>query len=246
MIFYFSGVGNSRWVAEQIAEALDDQLVFIPDAILEEKSYTLQPDERLGFIFPTYGWGVPTFVEQFIARLRIENVGYLYMVTTCGDDTGMTYEIFCQDVQRRGWTCASAWAVQMPESYICLPGFDVDTPTKEARKCQNARQRVADIIEALKTRQVGILDTLPGPLKWAKSRIIRPFFNRYLSHPAISRRQMPASVVANAPRSVPTTTSKCRVSRGKRHKSDQNGVATVSSASVVTTPVPNTPSIGAK
>lgn len=183
MIFYFSGVGNSRWVAEQIAEALDDQLVFIPDAILEEKSYTLQPDERLGFIFPTYGWGVPTFVEQFIAHLRIENVGYLYMVTTCGDDTGMTYEIFCKDVQRRGWTCASAWAVQMPESYICLPGFDVDSPAKEARKCQNARQRVADIVEALKTRQVGIIDTIPGPLKWAKSHIIRPFFNRYLITP---------------------------------------------------------------
>ena len=44
MIFYFSGVGNSRWVAEQIAEALDDPLVFIPDAILEETMGWLEYD----------------------------------------------------------------------------------------------------------------------------------------------------------------------------------------------------------
>ena len=108
---------------------------------------------------------------------------YCYMVTTCGDDTGMTYEIFCRDVEKRGWHCDAAWAVQMPESYICLPGFDVDSPTKEARKYQNACQRVDSIIEALKTKQTGISDTIPGILKWAKSHIIRPFFNRFLISP---------------------------------------------------------------
>lgn len=183
MIFYFSGVGNSRWVAQQIAEALNEELAFIPDVVAEGKSYCLQEGEGLGFVFPTYGWGVPTFVEHFIEQLQIKNVSYLWMVTTCGDDTGMTYEIFCKDVQRRGWNCAAAWAVQMPESYICLPGFDVDSPQKEKRKYEQTQPRLQTIIISLKERQTGIHDTIPGPFKWAKSHIIRPFFNRFLITP---------------------------------------------------------------
>ena len=183
MIFYFSGVGNSRWVAEQIAKALGDQLVYIPEADIASTTYELGEGERLGFIFPTYGWGVPTFIEAFIRHLNIKNVGYLYMVTTCGDDTGQTYEIFCHDVRQRGWTCASAWAVQMPESYICLPGFDVDRPEKEQRKLQLAHDSVESIIASLRAYETGIADTIPGPLKWAKSHIIRPFFNRFLISP---------------------------------------------------------------
>ena len=33
MILYFSGTGNTRWVARQIAEAIDEELLFIPDLI---------------------------------------------------------------------------------------------------------------------------------------------------------------------------------------------------------------------
>lgn len=180
MIFYFSGVGNSRWVANRIAEELGDRLVFIPDAMLSGEPFQLADDEAVGFIFPCYGWGVPTFIERFIEQVQMASPSYLYMITTCGDDTGKTGEIFCEDVARRGWTCQAAWAVQMPESYICLPGFDVDSPKKETRKYAYAQQRVNYIAEAIRRRETGVMDTIPGPLKWAKSHIVRPFFNRFL------------------------------------------------------------------
>ena len=32
MIFYFSGCGNSRFIAESIAQAINESLVFIPEA----------------------------------------------------------------------------------------------------------------------------------------------------------------------------------------------------------------------
>ena len=35
MIFYFSGCGNSRHVAETLATGLNDTLVFIPEAARE-------------------------------------------------------------------------------------------------------------------------------------------------------------------------------------------------------------------
>ena len=33
MIFYFSGTGNSKWIAEQLADRLKEQLIFIPETM---------------------------------------------------------------------------------------------------------------------------------------------------------------------------------------------------------------------
>ena len=183
MIFYFSGVGNSYYVARCLAEELHENLYFIPKEITGSMSYKIKKGERLGFVFPCYGWGVPTFMEHFISKLNIEGqIDYLYFVTTCGDDTGMTSEIFCKDVERKGWECKAGWAVIMPESYVCLPGFDVDNNDKESDKLIAARDRINKIIDDI-LDQRNVFDTIPGPFKWIKSNIVRPFFNKYLINP---------------------------------------------------------------
>ena len=49
MIFYFSGTGNTRWAAQQLAESTKEQLLFIPDELKGECIYELRENERLGF-----------------------------------------------------------------------------------------------------------------------------------------------------------------------------------------------------
>ena len=50
MIFYFSGTGNTRWVAQQIAEAIGEELLCIPDMMKERRfEFKLQEGERIGF-----------------------------------------------------------------------------------------------------------------------------------------------------------------------------------------------------
>ena len=71
MIFYFSGTGNTKWVAQQIAAAIGEELVYIPDAIREGRyEYTLAEGERIGFCFPTHGWQPPRIVRKFIKGLK--------------------------------------------------------------------------------------------------------------------------------------------------------------------------------
>ena len=71
MIFYFSGTGNTRWAAEQLAAATHERLLFIPDELQGDCTYTLHADERIGFCFPVHGWQPPHIVRQFISRLTI-------------------------------------------------------------------------------------------------------------------------------------------------------------------------------
>ena len=73
MIFYFSGCGNSKHVAETIAAGLNDTLTFIPEAACEgHYDYTLAEGERLGFVFPIYSWAPPKLVLDFVKKLNIK------------------------------------------------------------------------------------------------------------------------------------------------------------------------------
>lgn len=183
MIFYFSGNGTTEWVARQLAERLDEELCFIPDAMAEGRQFELAEGEPMGVVFPCYGWGVAPIIERFIERVDVRNVSYLYMVTTCGDDTGQTSLIFSRDVARRGFSMAAAWAVQTPETYVCLPGFRLDSDEKAARKYKAAMAQIEAIADGVRKRVCGVDDSKPGPLPWAKSHIVRPFFYSFLLSP---------------------------------------------------------------
>ena len=105
MIFYFSGTGNSAWVARQLAEGQNEELLSIAVEIDKNKEYKLREGEKVGFVFPVYAWGPPEIVLRFIRRLKMTKPEYLFFVCTCGDDTGRTAQLFSSAVARKGWRC---------------------------------------------------------------------------------------------------------------------------------------------
>lgn len=57
MIFYFSGTGNSKWIANQLSKEQQEDLFFIPDAWKNDTwEFSLREDEKIGFVFPVYSW----------------------------------------------------------------------------------------------------------------------------------------------------------------------------------------------
>ena len=66
MIFYFSGTGNTRFIASQLSESTGERLIPIATAVLDGKyDYELAADERIGFCFPIHGWRPPFIVRDF-------------------------------------------------------------------------------------------------------------------------------------------------------------------------------------
>ena len=88
VIFYFTGSGNSLSVARGIAEELGNtSLVSIPKAMSEDNypmgDYPM--GDRVGFVFPTYAYGLPRMVREFAARVRIPKNAYVFAVaSSCG------------------------------------------------------------------------------------------------------------------------------------------------------------------
>ena len=104
MIFYFSGCGNSKHVAEALASGLNDTLVFIPDAARNNQyDYSLAEGESIGFVFPIYSWAPPKLVLDFVKKMAVKvpepvegptPMPYLYFACTCGDNCGLTEKVF--------------------------------------------------------------------------------------------------------------------------------------------------------
>lgn len=155
MIFYFSGVGNSAWVARRLADKLQDKVLPIAEEIRTEMKYDLAPEESVGFVFPVYGWEPPRIVMDFVRKMTLkQKPEYLYFVCTCGDDTGKTADIFMSVLRKKGWACHASYSILMPDTYVCLPGFDIDGEDELKRKTENAAARVNFIGEELSRRVV--------------------------------------------------------------------------------------------
>ena len=177
MIFYFSGTGNTRWVAEQIAQAIGEELVFIPDAIRDNKyDYAIDDKESIGFCFPTHGWQPPRIVREFISMLKVES-RYCWAVTTCGDNMGETMTILNKDLAKVGLQASALFSVIMPESYVCLPFMYTDTEEKEHQKIATARLQLPHIIECIRNRRTGVEELEKGATPRLYSYVIGGYFN---------------------------------------------------------------------
>ena len=177
MIYYFSGTGNSLYVARHLADELGERLC--PMTVGSPSQGDLE-GAAVGLVFPVYAWGIPNVVERFVQKVSTlrKNLdgAYLYCVMTCGDDMGYADEVLEKALGRK---LDAAFSVLMPDVYVCLPGFDVDSKEECKEKFAKEKDAVPVIAVCVKERKQ-VRHLKRGPFPWTKTYILRPLFNRYL------------------------------------------------------------------
>lgn len=180
MILYLSGTGNTRKVAYLMSDSLSEPLHFIPKV----NPATLRFEGKtLGIVCPVYAWGVSPLVLDFISRLNQDFVEAasrvdIWITLTCGDETAYAPEILKKGMSDVGLNVDGGWSVIMPNDYVLLPGFDVDSKEVEGRKLSKFTKRVVDICGLIKDR-TWTEDYVRGGMPWIKSRLIYPLFRRW-------------------------------------------------------------------
>lgn len=174
MIYYFSGTGNSRFVAERLGSLLDDTLV----EMTADADVSYSQNDSLGIVFPVYAWGLPQIVARFISKHKdaLTNAPYLYAVMTCGDDMGYADSVLDKALDGK---LDAAFSLQMPNTYVCLPGFDVDSKEVADAKVQSTLAKLPEVAESIRTEERKT-DVVRGAMPWMKTYLLRPLFNRFL------------------------------------------------------------------
>jgi len=82
-IYWFSGTGNSLYVAKTLARELGDASLHPIAAGVPEEAVGGK-GEKLGFVFPSYYGNLPRIVRAFVEKLKIKEESYLFTIVTMG------------------------------------------------------------------------------------------------------------------------------------------------------------------
>ena len=131
MILFFSGTGNSRYIARRLAAALGDELVSVNDRIKSGDTGAVRADDRLIFVTPTYGWRIPRVVEEWIRRVEFSGADKVWFVMNCGSEIGNAAKYNKRLCADKGFAYMGTAQVIMPENYIAM--FDAPEAPEAAR-----------------------------------------------------------------------------------------------------------------
>lgn len=177
MLFYFSATGNSRYVASCLA-AEGEPLYSIPQLLREGRTSFAVPDgQPVGFVTPTYFWGLPHLVEQFFQALTLELPAdsYVYFVATYGATPGAAGSFVKELLAARGYPLHALYGVKMPDTWT--PVFDLSDPDKVARQNAAAEISLRCAVTALQNRYSGDALQHQAPL-WLTRAFVRPLYEK--------------------------------------------------------------------
>lgn len=233
-IVWFSGNGNSRLVARRLSELTGFRTMPL---IESGKPLDRIPEGTVVWVFPVYSWGVPPIVAKLIASIDIHPDTLHYLVLTCGDDCGYTHQQWRALIEKKGLATATAWTVIMPNTYVLLPGMNVDSPQLADKKLSEAALLLPSIAQTIMRGETIEDKVISGSMPRLKSDLIYPFFTKRMMSPKPFHatrncihctrcvKRCPMANITMSPDAIPTWGNNCALCLGCYHVCPVHAVA---------------------
>ena len=151
MILCFSGTGNSKYVAQRIADALDDALVNLNDRIKASDTSSVETGERVIIVTPTYAWRIPRVVRDWLRKTELRGAKRSWFVMTCGSEIGNADKYNRELCTEKGLSCMGTTQIVMPENYIAM--FSAPKTDEERKIVAQAEPSIDQAIAAIQRNQ---------------------------------------------------------------------------------------------
>lgn len=120
MVLYFSGTGNSEYVAKRIAKEIQDETINLFDKIKGHDASALKSERAWIVVVPTYAWRIPRIVENWLENAPLQGNKKIYFVMTCAGsigNAGKYLDKLCDKIHMKYCGCTK---VIMPNNYVAL------------------------------------------------------------------------------------------------------------------------------
>lgn len=173
MILYFSGTGNSRYIANALGALLDDEVVSINQYLKTKGCGNFHSGTPYVFVTPTYMSRMPMKVEKFMKSSSFKGNKNAYYIFSAGESIGNAYK-YCQKLcTQKNLLYRGTTSVAMPANYVVM--YDVlpkEKAKEEAGKADNAIQRIAEQIKNV--QQINLNPQMSGHKSFS---MIAPIFD---------------------------------------------------------------------
>ncbi len=199
-LYFFSGTGNSLFIARELAKKLDADVY--PISAFNNQDRVEPAADVVGFVFPVYyatndAGGVPLIVSRFIKKLSNLQQKYLFAVCTHGGGAGTTIENLKTEVASRGGALAAGFTVKMSNHKL--------TPEQQQKEQVEQQQKLDTVAQYVSERKRGVYETRSRLGKIVKAPVlalvIKPIFSRRFRKLAQTKHKAPfLELVPNADR----------------------------------------------
>lgn len=180
MVFYFSGAGNSFQAAELISKSLNLPLISMAEK-LKTKDFTFDARENniCGFVFPIHFWGVPYLVTEFIKNisLKITNNTYIFVVFTCGGDTGNADVKIKKLLNKSNIPLSAVFSIKQIDTFV--PIFKIPNKDKRDESVLKATVEIENIINHIKILDKGNFNDNKTIFPKLMTSLFYPFYSHY-------------------------------------------------------------------
>lgn len=176
MILYFSGTGNSKYIADCLAEKLSDKTVSMNKYIKSRKKGKFISQKPFVFVVPVYIATIPEIVRKFIMKSSFSGSEKAYFVATCASDaTAVPNAAKRLCLEKGRFQYMGSIKVKMPQNYIAY--FTMTDEKEQQARYQAAEKTVEEIAEKIKAEAV-IIDKPASKFLFPIINVVEKLYNK--------------------------------------------------------------------
>ncbi|MBE6887034.1 MAG: 4Fe-4S dicluster domain-containing protein [Ruminococcaceae bacterium] len=120
MIIYFSGTGNSKFVADYLAEKLEDTTVSLNNLLKKGDKLVCSSEKPYIIVAPIYAWRLPSAVEEILKKSELSGCKTAYCVATMGENSGNADKYIEKIFTDKGMNFTGFTGVPMQNNYLLM------------------------------------------------------------------------------------------------------------------------------
>lgn len=177
MILYFTGTGNSKYVANALGHRLNDEVVSLNTIIKYKRTARFRSDKAFVIVAPIYAWRLPRVVEDLLKETEFIGNKNVYFVGTMVSQSG-NCDKYCKKIcEKIGVVFKGFCGVPMPNNYVVS---DVMPDEKKVKEVLSAARPILDEIAHKIENEENIEKSDKTPVAWILSGVVNSAFNKFM------------------------------------------------------------------
>lgn len=153
MILYFSATGNTRFIAEELANRLDDSTVNLLKRIREKDYSPITSEKPFVICVPVYVCEIPPFVCELIRKTPLEGNKNIYFIFTSGGYSGICSTMAKRLARKKGLNYMGSADFKMPRNYIANNTYPELTEDEIRRRIDVSYKLIPEISDLIRNGQ---------------------------------------------------------------------------------------------
>ncbi len=151
MVLYYSATGNTRFIAELLAEALEDEAIDLLKRIKTEDAMPLRSEKPFIVCSPVYVCELPPFLMECIERTELTGSRELVFIFSDAGYGGMSEANAKKIARKKGMRWRGCTEIKMPTNNMVSTIYPPTEEEECVRRIENARVRIHEIAKSIKS-----------------------------------------------------------------------------------------------